>query len=113
MNTAILLRQLRKEKNVTMDEMVIDLKRFGVSPSKSMISRWESGKAEPSMEYARILAQYYGVSLDYLLGLNDERTLPVNPITVAAHAVDDLTPEEQEEVMNFIQYVKSKRRTNG
>ncbi|MBS7527853.1 helix-turn-helix transcriptional regulator [Fusibacter paucivorans] len=116
MNTAKLLRQLRKEKEITMDEMVIDLKRYGVSPSKSMISRWESGKAEPSMEYARILAQYYGVSLDYLLGLSAERssvsatTSP--PTTIAAHAVDDLTPEEQQEVMNFIQYVKSKRRPN-
>jgi transcriptional regulator with XRE-family HTH domain len=31
-----------------------------------MISRWEAGKAEPSMEYARILAKYFNVSLDYL-----------------------------------------------
>ncbi|MBN2796209.1 MAG: helix-turn-helix transcriptional regulator [Clostridia bacterium] len=69
MKTSKILKELRIQKGVSMDAMVEELRNFDVSPSKSMISRWENGKAEPSMEYARVLAKYYNVSLDYLLGI--------------------------------------------
>ncbi|MGG7176231.1 helix-turn-helix domain-containing protein [Clostridium paraputrificum] len=66
-----LLKELREEKNVSMDKMIEDMKAlYGVSIAKSTISKWENNKADPSMEYARILIKYFNVSLDYLLGLS-------------------------------------------
>lgn len=108
--TGIILKSLREAKDVSMDEMAIQLKKYDVSPSKSMISRWESGKAEPSMEYARILAKYFNVSLDFLLGLHDDGNIKIR--TLAAHAIDDLTEEEQKEIIDYAKYLKSKRTKN-
>lgn len=69
-----ILTHLRKKKRITMEQLVDDLKEYGVTPSKSMISRWENGLADPSMTYIRILSKYFDVSLDYLLGMSDEST---------------------------------------
>lgn len=70
-NLGELLRELREEKNISMDKMVEDLKNlYNVNIAKSTISKWENNKADPSMEYARILIKYFNVSLDYLLGLS-------------------------------------------
>ncbi len=100
-----ILKSLRIEKSISMDEMVHDLKAYGVSPSKSMISRWENNRSEPSMEYARILSKYFHVSLDYLLGL-DEKSLETDHsdteiFTRAAHKVGHdgpLSDEEKEDI---------------
>lgn len=69
-----ILTHLRKKKRITMEQLADDLKGYGVTPSKSMISRWENGLADPSMTYIRILSKYFDVSLDYLLGMSDEST---------------------------------------
>ena len=66
-----LLKQLREEKNVSMDKMIEDLKNlYSIIIAKSTISKWENNKADPSMENAKILCNYFNVSLDYLLGLS-------------------------------------------
>ena len=66
-----LLKQLREEKNVSMDKMIEDLKSlYSISIAKSTISKWENNKADPSMENAKVLCNYFNVSLDYLLGLS-------------------------------------------
>lgn len=36
--------------------------------SNSNLSRWESGKVLPSIDFCVILADYYGISLDELIG---------------------------------------------
>lgn len=36
--------------------------------SNSNLSRWESGKVLPSIEFCVILADYYGITLDELIG---------------------------------------------
>lgn len=66
-----LLKELREEKNVSMDKMIEDLKNlYSISLAKSTISKWENNKADPSMENAKVLCNYFNVSLDYLLGLS-------------------------------------------
>lgn len=67
-----LLKQLREEKNVSMDKMIEDLKSlYSISIAKSTISKWENNKADPSMENAKVLCNYFNISLDYLLGLSN------------------------------------------
>ena len=73
-----ILTHLRKEKRITMEQLAEDLKEYGVTPSKSMISRWENGLADPSMTYIRILSKYFNVSLDFLLGMSDESYKPIS-----------------------------------
>lgn len=68
------IKDLRKEKQLTMDMVVYDVgKKFNIEITRSHLSRWESGRTEPTLRYAALLAQYYGVSLDYLIGVTDNR----------------------------------------
>ena len=69
------IKQLREERDMTMDLMVHDLNTtYDIEIHKSNISRWESGQTDPSLKHAVILAEYFNVSLDYLIGLTDVRT---------------------------------------
>lgn len=76
------LKDLRKERDLTLDMLVADLNQFypDIKVNKSMISRWERGENDPSLEYARYLAMYFNVSLDFLIGLTDIKT-PVRLLT--------------------------------
>lgn len=60
------LRELRAERGVGQVELAA---RLGVS--KGVISLWENGKREPTLGNIVALAKYFGVSSDYLIGLND------------------------------------------
>ncbi len=76
-NIGLRIKELRLERDLTMDLFVADMNQKFSQPkplNKSMVSRWESGTNEPSLENARNLATYFDVSLDYLIGLTDNRT---------------------------------------
>ena len=60
------LKQLRTEKNVTLLELA-----KGTNISKSALSNYELGLQIPSAQVIIILANYFNVSTDYLLGLKD------------------------------------------
>jgi len=70
------IKELRKERQLTCDMMVADMnnKYPELAINKSMLSRWENGQNEPSLENAKYLSVYFDVSLDFLIGLTDTRT---------------------------------------
>lgn len=70
------LKQLRDERDLTMDMLVSDLKNQfpNIKVEKSMVSRWEKGINSPTWENVKYLSMYFNVSLDYLAGLTDVRT---------------------------------------
>lgn len=73
------IKELRKEQKLTMEMFVLDFNTRFVAElerplNKSMVSRWESGENEPTLDNAKFLSMYYNVSLDYLIGLTDTRT---------------------------------------
>lgn len=57
------LRQLRKEKDKTIEEVANDLEI-----SKDRYGKYERGERQPDIDTLIILADYYKVSLDYLTG---------------------------------------------
>lgn len=68
------LKMLREEHELTMDMLVIDLnQRYNIEINKSQLSRWERNENDPSLALAAKLADYYGVSVDFLLGLTPVR----------------------------------------
>ena len=72
------LKALRDDRELTLDMVVYDIHgKFDIERSKGHLSRWENGKNYPKLIYAAYLAKYYGVSLDYLMGLTDVKT-PTN-----------------------------------
>lgn len=60
------LKELRTEKKIGQNQLAEEL-----GLSNASISYWETGKQEPSASALFKLAQYFDVSLDYLLGLKD------------------------------------------
>lgn len=95
-----LIRSLCKKNNVTLKQLESDL-GFG---NKTIFS-WE--KSSPSIDKVRMVADYFGVSIDYLIG----RTTP-----------DALSPDETELILlyrllnddgkamvrEYIEYISSK-----
>lgn len=59
------LKQLRNEKHLSQKDFA---KAMQVSPST--VGMWEQGRNEPSHEMLKHIADYFGVSTDYLLGRN-------------------------------------------
>ncbi len=64
-NRLRLLREERDEKQATVAATL--------GMSRATLSNYEAGLT-PSMDNAIGLAQYYGVSIDYIVGLSDDRT---------------------------------------
>ena len=57
------LKILRKERNISTREMADIL-----SVSKSTYNHWETGRSEPSIFYLKKLADFFCVSIDFLVG---------------------------------------------
>lgn len=68
------LKQLRVERDLTMDMVVNDMNaQFDIEIRRGNLSKWERGINIPSLYMAKFLCKYYRISLDYLLGLTDNR----------------------------------------
>ena len=65
------LKELRKEKQLTVEQLANN-----IGSAKSTISRYENGR-EPKGDIIRLLTNYFNVSIDYLMGISDNR----NPST--------------------------------
>ncbi|HJD05605.1 MAG TPA: helix-turn-helix domain-containing protein [Candidatus Onthoplasma faecipullorum] len=61
-----LIRELRKEKGITQTELAKE-----ISTTQDTISLWELGKSYPDIINVVKLCKFFGVTSDYLLGLND------------------------------------------
>ena len=58
--------ELRKEKGLTQQKLAEDL-----GFSRSAVTEWEVRGKEPSFDTLILIAKYFGVTTDYLLGLED------------------------------------------
>lgn len=60
------LRELRTEKGMSMKQLAKEL-----NTTDAAISNWENSINEPKITYLKVIAVYFGVTTDYLLGLED------------------------------------------
>ncbi len=60
------IKNLRKERDITQDELADIL---GVSYQS--VSRWETGACYPDMELLPVISDFFGVTVDRLLGVNE------------------------------------------
>lgn len=63
------LKELRKSKGVSQLKLALDL-----NTSQNTISRYETGEREPGIHELIMIADYFNVSLDYLLERTDDPT---------------------------------------
>ncbi len=64
---AIRLKKLRTDKNLTLSQLGKELGVSGVA-----IGRWERLARVPTIETLVLVANYFNVSADYLVGFNDK-----------------------------------------
>ncbi len=67
------LRELRKAKGISQLRLAMDL-----NTTQNTISRYETGTHEPGISELIRIAEYFHVSVDYLLELTDEQK-PYSP----------------------------------
>ena len=67
--------------------------------SNAVFSQWNTGKQVPSTKYIQKIADYFGVSVDYLIGKTDKKDN-----SDAERTKIDLSPKQQEllELMNSL-----------
>ena len=60
------IKELRIQKNMSQMDLAV-----ATGISQSAIAKWELGKTEPTASAIIILANFFGETSDYLLGLTD------------------------------------------
>lgn len=107
MTTGARVKKLRKERKLTLREAA-DLMHM----SFSNIAMIERGEHNLTADNAVLFADFYGVSVDYLLCQTDDRT-PSNNIldnlqVEILNSTQDLTPEQKQDVLTYIDFLKAK-----
>lgn len=103
------LLSLRKELGLTQGEFA---EKIGYS--RTAISAWEIGRNEPSNEDMIKIANFFNVSLDYLLGKSDIRNYDEDEkeFRFAFHKeTEGMTDEEIKDALRF--YKEMKNRIKG
>lgn len=64
------LKELRKKKGISQQRLATDL-----NTTQNTISRYETGEREPGIDDLTKIADYFNVSIDYLLGRTDNPSI--------------------------------------
>lgn len=110
------IKLLRESFNLTQEELGQKVNKGG-----STVRMWELGKSEPDNDTLYLLADFFGVSADYLLGREDKHPpakqegvkIPdsLKPYQYAFFdGVDGLTDESMKDIMKYIEFVKAKEK---
>lgn len=70
------IKELRLARGITQVELANSL-----SVTKQSVSNWENNNIMPSIEILLQLSDFFGVSTDYILGKENEKTLNVSKLT--------------------------------
>ena len=60
------LRTLREEKNINQQKLAMEL-----NITQAAISKYELGLSEPDVSMLKNMAEYFNVSVDYLIGFSE------------------------------------------
>ena len=97
-------KELRLEKNISQDKMAEEL---DVSPA--LISKWDRNASTPAPEMLEYIADYFNVSVDYLIGRSKYKNLEYenNEIdNILFSKVKDLSDEDKQAVLGIINAIK-------
>lgn len=103
------IKELRIAKGMKQDELG---RRCGVK--QGAVSTWETGASTPKPKALQIMSDIFGVSIGYLMGLEDkEDTNDIKDISYALNEeIRDLTEGEEKDILDFVRFKKSQRQTN-
>ena len=84
------IKSLRNENGMMQKELAKILKeRYGFDTPTTTLSRWENGKQEPEVSKLKAIAEIFGVTIDYVAGISDDRTGMTRKRGLVASIYDD------------------------
>lgn len=106
------LKELRKTYGVSQEKLSKEL-----SVSRSTVAMWESEKSQPDNNTLQKLADYFNVSVDYLLGRTDdmnqnpgEENISFDDFTYAMYNESkELTEEDKQALLGMARLLKKKK----
>lgn len=127
------LKKARVDKDLSMDALSrIFQNEYGLNVTKSMISRWENGLAEPTNKYVSAYAKYFGLDMNDLLDIPVSMVkepvgyyadpevaayaeeLRTNPnMRILFSAAKNISKEDMEKAVEFITFLKSKEQSDN
>ena len=108
----IRLKEVREKANMSQKELADKL-----SVSQSTVGNWESGMREPNFDTIKKIAEFFDVTVDYLLGRTDDPKYS-NPLDKELEGVDfalwgeikDLNDAQKQDILDYIRFKKSQSR---
>lgn len=98
------LKQLRLERGLLQSDIAKVIKK-----SERIVGFYETGERDMNTETLSTLADFFNVSIDYLLGKNDIRNIE-DEFKFAYHKeIEGLTEEEIKEALEFYKMVKNRK----
>lgn len=115
------IKKLRKENDLTQEQFG---KIFGIA--KSTVSLYESGKSNPDDHMKKKIANYFNVSIDYLLGNTDERkpvdelinkddSVEIKELLERYHVMlegEELDEDAKKSVIDFLRLLRDRDKKN-
>ena len=113
-----IFEKLCKEHNIKPTQLA---KTLGISPS--IISYWKTGKRSPSFKTLTLVAEYFGVSIDYLNGkdtkLNVETSSGAKDAAIISnkqfmklvYKIYELNTEDQKRIDEYVQLPPNDKKT--
>lgn len=106
------LKELRKTYGVSQEKLSKE-----ISVSRSTVAMWESEKSQPDNNTLQKLADYFNVSVDYLLGRTDdmnqnpgEENISFDDFTYAMYNESkELTEEDKQALLGMARLLKKKK----
>ncbi|WP_043111150.1 helix-turn-helix domain-containing protein [Paenibacillus pasadenensis] len=88
------LTALRNKRNLTQDQVA---EALGIK--RPRYNAWENGISNPDHNYLAALAEYHKVSVDYILGLSADSSMPDRELTVPNWA----TPKDVRDLKKMLE----------
>ena len=88
------LKELRKENNISQNALAKQM-----NLTRATVNAWEMGISYPNAQSLILLSQYFKVTVDYLLGIDNSETIDIT----------SLTTEEKNIVCNLVKYFNNKK----
>lgn len=108
---------MRKKAGLTQEELA---KKLNVT--RSALSQYELGTREPNYDLLLKIADFFEVTVDYLIGRSDnpdykiidDNKIESDPdLQIAFHAASDFSEEARKQTIDFINYIREKEKKSG